>query len=439
MTLGEQLAIVVSETGLLTDQCRACERQGLPILPLRQALVPDHAVDSFPSENGQVQTRLGWRTLRAGYLYVLLDRKIWHAYQVTPDGYLRQFNPYTPPVANESLLASTCVSAEHDAPASFLNIDTHEYHVAWLAFASDPWPASVLNAYKAGQASHRFQALDLTQARDNPASLGLAMTAESLQVDERVLEYQSLQAGQFPSVHGVYPRALRRQALKGYLRNATARHELQQGVLAFVLDDTLGLVQEYNAQRTAWIHARQQWLEDPLRAYQHQTSQILLAIRAQLRDRAEARTPSFDPSSGDGPPVFVDPEVERQRIIDHQALEADHDLEQRYDEAARARFQQGYDERLQRYQQLIDQSAEAYAAACRTARFTCIEQHDYDGAVSASGRALAWRPTTSDMMRDCSITRWAVALPLLSNSRPGGMGRLDVMVWTPVSGIFLRL
>lgn len=200
MTLGEQLAIVVSETGLLTDQCRACERQGLPILPLRQALVPDYSGDPFLAENGQVPTRLGWRTLRAGYLYVLLDRSIWHAYQVTPDGYLRQFNPYTPPAANESLLASTCVSADHDAPASFLNIDTHEHRVAWLAFASDPWPTRVLDAYKAGRAPHRFQALDLAQARDNPASLGLAMTAESLQVDERVLEYQSLQAGQFPSV-----------------------------------------------------------------------------------------------------------------------------------------------------------------------------------------------------------------------------------------------
>lgn len=229
MTLGEQLAIVVSETGLLIDQCRACERQGLPILPLRQALVPDHTADPFLTENGQFQTRLGWRTLRAGYLYVLLDRSIWHAYQVTPDGYLRQFSPYTPPASNDSLLASACVSADHDAPASFLNIDTHEHRVAWLAFASDPWPTCVLDAYKAGHASHRFQALDLAQARDNPASLGLAMTAESLQVDERVLEYQSLQAGQFPSVHGVYPRALRCQALRGFLRNTTARQGLQQG------------------------------------------------------------------------------------------------------------------------------------------------------------------------------------------------------------------
>ncbi|CAI8803335.1 membrane hypothetical protein [Pseudomonas sp. IT-P176] len=160
-------------------------------------------------------------------------------------------------------------------------------------------------------------------------------------------------------------------------------------MLAFVLDDTLGLVQEYNAQRTAWIHARQQWLEDPLRAYQHQTSQILLAIRAQHRDRAQAHTPSFEPFSGDGPPVFVDPGVERQRIIDHAAVESNQDLEQRYDEAARARFQQGYDKRLQRYQQLIDRAADNYAAACGTARFNCIEQHDYDGAVGASGRAYA--------------------------------------------------
>lgn len=87
--------------------------------------------------------------------------------------------------------------------------------------------------------------------------------------------------------------------------------------------------------------------------------------------------------------MFVDPGVERQRIIDHEVTESDQNLEQRYDEAARARFQQGYDKRLQRYQKVIDQAAEAYAAACRTVRFNCIEQHDYDGAVSTSGRAYA--------------------------------------------------
>ncbi len=36
---------------------------------------------------------MGLRTLRSGYLYVLLDQRIWHAYEVTAQGHLRRFNP----------------------------------------------------------------------------------------------------------------------------------------------------------------------------------------------------------------------------------------------------------------------------------------------------------------------------------------------------------
>ena len=244
MTLGSQLAVAISETALPADQCRACQRQGLPILPLRRALVPS-ALNEQTQPDLQTNTQAGLRTLRAGYLYVLLDRTIWQAYQVTPDGYLRQFNPYTPPAANETPLSETCVSANHDAPASFLNIDTLEHSTAWLAFASDPWPTSVLDAYKRTEPSAlRFHKLDLASARNAPSSVGLAMTVDNLQVDQQVYEYQQHPSDSFNSVHGFYSRATRLTALQGFLRNTIPRHELQQGVLAIVLDDTIGLAQE---------------------------------------------------------------------------------------------------------------------------------------------------------------------------------------------------
>lgn len=50
------------------------------------------------------------------------------------------------------------MNENHDIPSSFLNIDTDRYGSAWLAFSSDPWPVSVLNASKQGQApAHRFE------------------------------------------------------------------------------------------------------------------------------------------------------------------------------------------------------------------------------------------------------------------------------------------
>lgn len=401
MTLGTQLSIAIAETAVSKDQCKACQRKGLPILPLRHALVPRSPNEPVRPDTVRIDTRLGLRTLRAGYLYVLLDRKIWQAYQVSPDGYLRQFNPYAPAPANETPLSDACVSANHDCPASFLNIDTSKHTQAWLAFANDPWPASVLDAYKAGHASERFHKLDLASARDNPASVGLAMTDENLQVDKQVYEYQRHQTPplspqestpRFDSVHGFHSRAHRLSALKGFLRNAIPQHQLQQGVLAFVLDDIIGLVQELNDTRNRWIQQRQTWMNDPDRAYQYQTSQLLLAIREIHRERAENRTPlpaSVEPVTGDGPPVFSSPEDQRERIVQKRTLAYNEDLEERYNEKIRASFHQWYEQECAKYQQYIDQSGHAYAAACRSRQFACIEQNDYDGDDRSSGRAYS--------------------------------------------------
>ncbi|AZE88678.1 T6SS effector BTH_I2691 family protein [Pseudomonas orientalis] len=401
MTLGTQLSIAITETAVSNDQCKACQRKGLPILPLRHALVPRSPNEPVRPDTVHIDTRLGLRTLRAGYLYVLLDRKIWQAYQVSPDGYLRQFNPYAPAPANETPLSDACVSANHDCPASFLNIDTSKHTQAWLAFANDPWPASVLDAYKAGHASERFHKLDLASARDNPASVGLAMTDENLQVDKQVYEYQRHQTPplspqestpRFDSVHGFHSRAHRLSALKGFLRNAIPQHQLQQGVLAFVLDDIIGLVQELNDTRNRWIQQRQTWMNDPDRAYQYQTSQLLLAIREVHRERAEGQTPlpaSVDPMTGDGPPVFSSPEQQRERIVQKRTLANNQNLEERYDEPSRALFHQRYEQEWANYQRYIDQSAHTYAAACRSSLFACVEQNDYDGDDRPSGRAYS--------------------------------------------------
>ncbi|MGH8486458.1 MAG: T6SS effector BTH_I2691 family protein, partial [Pseudomonas sp.] len=318
----------------------------------------------------------------------MLDKHIWQAYQVTPDGYLRQMDPYDPPRGN-SMLSNACVNADHDIPASFLNIDTREYSTAWLAFASDPWPFSVLQAYKAGRAPERFQVLDLAAVRDDPASVGLVMTADTPQVDQQVYEYQQLQPGRLASVHDFHPRYLRHFALKRHLRTLIPQHDLTQGVLAFVLDDTVGLVQEYNSLRNGWVMARQRWQNEPERAYQQLTSQILLGIRDLHGQWSRQETPSFAPVSGDGPPVFVDPEEERERIVQQKTLDYRERLEERYDESQRASFQHHYDEQLARFQTYIDANGKAYAEHCRSPQFVCIEQHDYDGDNSESGHAYS--------------------------------------------------
>ncbi|BDM23400.1 hypothetical protein KMS_R31570 [Pseudomonas sp. LRP2-20] len=386
MSFSQNVANLIAETDFLLTPCKACQRQGLPILPLRRAVVPDTRPGSDPA----TQTRMGLRTLRHGYLYVLLDQRIWHAYEVTAQGHLRRFNPYEPNLGPPPSLPERCVHEDHDIPSSFLNIDTDTYGTAWLAFSSDPWPVTVLQAYKYGlYPAQRFEGLDLILARKHPELQGLAMTPDNLQVDRQVFEYAQQLNGPFDSAHGFHSRFLRKTALRGYLVNAMARHQLENGVLAVVLEDTVGLIQEYNHQRLNWVVKRQAWREDPLRAYQLQTSQILQIIRATQREWAAQEVPTFEPQTGDGPPVFTDPEVERQRIVEMRQRESDEKLEERYDEPRRAAFQAEYDQEESRFQAFIDRHAATYAELCESAAFALIEQHDYDGRDRESGIAYS--------------------------------------------------
>ena len=392
MTLSQRIAIAAAEAGLPHDQCMSCERQGLPILPLRRALVPDARPGCVTTVAGSlhVTAKMGLRTLRMGYLYVLLDQQVWHAYEVSEQGHLRRFNPYEPSDGLPASLPEKCANENHDIPSSFLNIDTDRYGTAWLAFSSDAWPVSVLNAYKKGQApAHRFEGVDLTQARNNPELLGIAMTPDNLQVDKEVFEYAQRGCSPFDSAHGFHSRWLRRFAMRGYLVNAMTRHTLENGVLAVVLDDTVGLIQEFNHQRLNWVVKRQLWREDPMRAYQLQTSQILQAIRATQREWAAQKVPSLEPMAGRGPFVPVDPTVERPRMVEQAMKDSDDKLEQRYHEPQRAAFQAGYDQQEAEFQRFIDKDARAYAALFDTPMFKVAEQYDYDGDHRESGVAYA--------------------------------------------------
>jgi hypothetical protein len=388
MTLTSQIRLAIAEAAPTVGGCRVCKRRGLPILLLREALVPKPHTSHRQPKPEIPDLQLGWRTLRAGYLYVLLDDKVWQGYQVSQDGYLRQFNPFEPPCANEKPLARACVSADHDMPAALINIDTDTYRTASLAFTSDPWPKSVLDAYQSLRHIHRMHVIDLVTARDAPDVLGDFLTPDEPKVFDEVYEYQAFVPG-FDSVHGFHSRAHRRKALRNFLRTTSPCASLGPGLLALVIEDPVGLVQEYNAHRAQWAHARQMWLEEPERAYQRMTSQILLTIKALHRPWAESKVASFEPMSGDGPPTFVDPAVERQRILDRKITEADERLEERYDEPKRRAFQTDYDRQLAVFQAKIDQYAVLYAAAFFSDEFQCAMQHDYDGDDRSSGIAYS--------------------------------------------------
>ncbi len=377
-----------------TGTCNACERTGLPILPLRAAYAPTPtATSKRPLAGGgdlaAVPMRFDQpRTLREGYLYVLLDKREWQAYQVTPEVALRQFNPFSMPRAAPEPLSERCIHQDHDVPASFINIDTKLFKTAWIAFSSDPWSDSVLNRYLhsfAGEKSPmavRFYELDLQTARNDPASVGIAMTEQSLQVDQQVLEYATPTIGDFVSVHGFCSRNHRLNALEGFVRTQTQREQLPNGVLALVLPDPVGMVQEINHQRLGWLRERQAYEADPLNNYKFFTSESLKRLRELCKvaaDNAIAHSPYAYHSGTAGPPVFGDPARERAEQVEHKAGKLLARLDERYDEVARASWEKAFEAHKARLQTQVDRLAELYAdQILNNPTFRSAEQYDYD-------------------------------------------------------------
>lgn len=403
-TLGRTINQAAPNT---TGSCNACQRTGLPILPLRAAYAPMPGATrkrraSTNSELSSVPMRRDQpRTLRQGYLYVLLDKMEWQAYQVTPEGALRQFRPYQVPREEPSSLGQFCVDRNHDVTASFINVDTEKYSTAWIAIANDPWPESVLNQYLRGTADDgtalddRFYKLDLKSARDSPSSVGIAMTEDSLEMHQ-VLEYAEVNSGDFDSVHGFYTRNHRLGALQSHVRTLVQREKLESGVLALVLPDPIGLVQECNAQRVNWFRAMQEWRSEPQRRFEFFTSQALLGIKelqaswAAAEAAEEAKTEDAFRRRHNNSPMGekvtfpqLDIEADTRRRTRTKQIDARERLEERYDEAKRAAFEAAYLAEQARWQDAVDRIADLYAREYQAEPFQLAAQYDYS--------ATSWR------------------------------------------------
>ncbi|UUC21276.1 hypothetical protein NOV18_12665 [Pseudomonas asiatica] len=383
--------------------CNACERSGLPILLLREAYAPrpdtgrpyrladDSEIIFHPMHTDQL------RLLRQGYVYVLLDQEIWQAYEVAAEGTLQRFPVSQMPFGPPRSLPKVCATEGHDVIASFINIDTLLYRKAWIAFANDPWPRSVLDRYRQGIADSdpgtlaRFVEVDLNTARNDPASLGIAMTDSFRFGLEQVLEFSTFSSARFTSVHGFYSRLGRWHETRTHVRNVIQQEQLPNGVLALTLPDPVGMVMELNAQRTGWVQALQEWRAQPQRHFEYFTSQALLGIRElhaamaavqgaedAQREARQIEQWNDSPIAAKAylPPVDIDAQTERNTARKQQ--DARERLEERYDESARAAFQADYDRELKNWQSMIDQVGDLYARHYAKRAFQQIGYYDYD-------------------------------------------------------------
>ena len=405
-------AAAAQQAAATPSGCKACERTGIPVFPLRTAAVPASMVRTNwhptvpvqPVELSSQAFKYALRTLRMGYLYVLLDKSVWQAYEVTAEACFRQFNPYDMPEGSSVMsLSPACRTAGHDVIASFINLDEKRYNEAWLAFSSDPWSRDVLEGYKnALRPDSRFTKISLSDLKNAPARIPGAMVidpnisclkanvaefataffADTARIGENV-------AG---SVHGFFPRTDQEKQRQMSQRVIVMGEQYQCPIVALPLTDSVGIVQELNNARMQIAEATQAYLAEPGVYHRHMISLAITAYLKKLKHDIDAvAQPQFDiepsqyvlagPSFGKSPTMISKEDVAKNTFAEVNAR-----LMKSYDEPARAAFEQQFDSNFSQPQKLLAAIDNDLAAWYQTESWLTAIHHDY----SPDTSVLSW-------------------------------------------------
>ncbi|MGS1001626.1 T6SS effector BTH_I2691 family protein [Burkholderia glumae] len=156
--------------------CANCEKTGLPILPVRYAVLPKNAHLKLPAGiTGKGMTDIalqehqyGLRTLREGWLFVFYERgargrDYWQAYRVTPDGRLWKQDL---PLPREPRTDPACVQTGVALQMDIITVEQpQKCGTVWLAFSEHAWHDEIFKQYASNAAlrAQRMQSIEPAQ------------------------------------------------------------------------------------------------------------------------------------------------------------------------------------------------------------------------------------------------------------------------------------
>lgn len=267
-------------------RCPACERTGLPIFLLRQAVIKTQSVltpdiDPTYQELADYAKTLDFkkrmpdeelkyysyvlRTLRNGYVYVIqqiedIESRILHAYECI-EGALRLKDYYQLTSTTPRPISKACKNYCHTIPASFIHLQK-ECTLAWVAYSSQPWNEETINNYLQEQDNHalsRFTKIDVKNFKDSPsqATGNRAVPFKDIfgssyqdykNEDSKVLEFRlDNLLNSFESAHPFI--SLKNEKLKYVTHTSNLYINKTPISCGVVLEDTFGIAEELNSQR----------------------------------------------------------------------------------------------------------------------------------------------------------------------------------------------
>ncbi|PNF10778.1 hypothetical protein A6J71_11745 [Enterobacter cancerogenus] len=407
MTFDEQIdqyADASEQAASTPSGCKACQRTGLPIFPLRVAAVPKALVNSgwkptVPKQDIALtggEFKYALRTLRMGYLYVLLDKRVWQGYQVTAEGDLRQFDPLAMPEGDKvEPISKACREQGHCINAGFINIDDKKYSEAWLAFSSDPWSEEVLAGYKSDMRhDSRFTKISLAALKEDPTSVpeALVMDPSLASLKASVAEFATEVFGNTEKItgkrrggaHGFYPRLESANALG--IRVAQMGVQYQCRIAALALDDEVGVVQELNNSRLQIVEARQVYNELPEIRCKHMISDAIEQYLTSLKTAIDESSKPRHESMPGGYPV-AGRTIPKEQVAKETYAERCARLQEYYHESKRAEFAAQYQQTLQNYQKRIDAIGKDLSAWYDAKSWLSVITDDYSPETCPAGWA----------------------------------------------------
>jgi hypothetical protein len=190
---------------VLPTKCANCEKAGLPILPVRYAVLPRMVSARMPegisgegvTQIGLTQHDYGLRTLRKGWIYLFYVKgargnAYWEAYEVTEDGRLWKQSMPLPAVP---VTHPACVQNTRALPMDIIAIEQpHKCTEVYIAFSEHKWLDDTFKRYATDSAlrKQRMQCIEPAKWIGSAKSAGGHVIQATVKSIDKIVEYMPM-------------------------------------------------------------------------------------------------------------------------------------------------------------------------------------------------------------------------------------------------------
>jgi hypothetical protein len=279
------------------NECKYCNRSGLPILPLRLAYVPggmdgmglDRSTKLvFPMEQGKYMSRI----ITSGYVYTLDMRAggFWRCFAATTSGHFREYpvdeRPSTQPTFQ-------CARDGHSDVASIITVENaKDAGEVWIGYSHVWWSKAVRKTLK-GDAKKRGALMTQIDAKKLVTGGAVDPTAGYRCTDSAMLDKHVAEYGAFPIVSKIYASntthpAVERSGQAGAL--IERMHAISPGnAIVLPLGDAVGNLEDTNHWRNLKAGELAKFLAAETRSEKYIIGGIVKGLEKSLEDKGQGK------------------------------------------------------------------------------------------------------------------------------------------------------